>query len=410
MLELFINNISEEFKEKLLADTRKEVYKIFEGQTLTTQDKAHIEMFFVQPLYFAKLNFFANMWILENDVSIEDVIMSEKLSEDDKKLFLTTLASKLGIEFADINTTSAELLNRIFIDSGNILSNASFLKDNYSEIAKVFANTNYPEFNGELIKFCKTSFHIPYILENYKSNFEIENISNKPITQAEISEYLDKKIIPTYHNNAIILLKPLAGVNYSTATYHTNDETKTISINGYIWDLDIQASNPDNISISMENFVGFSNNSVTITIGPNNNVTISKGIYTPSASLLNDLNEKLKGVDYRILMPFKIECSLTLKNKDALESYKTNLTAFRPYEDFFAELKNIVLNSYDNDFVPKDTKARFYINPLVYKDLDFNIFGIDYFNSKLLKAIDLNLVYVKISKIYIEETDETFTF
>ena len=412
MTDYFLNSLSDDFKTKLLNDTKKEVQELFKDKTLSSIDKSNISMLFVQPLYYSKLESFFNVWLLENETSIEDVLKSTYVDEDDKKLFFSTLCNKLGIQSTNIESDSALIMNKLFLDKGNIIADFNqLISEVGTEIWAAKAATNYPKFNNSVTKFINNAFYAPVAIENLNSNYNVPFVFDTPILKSELSEYASiDSGNKTYLNNSIISLNPKNVKTSSTSINVTKGNSKTIPINGYIWKLNIDVDNASNVEVSIANNYGFSNNAINIKINGPTLGTVSWEYFDVSKELFNGIDTHLKGIDVELTAPFRIECSISLVDDVYLNQYKNNFSQYNNYDTFFSTLKNIMTSDADLKSVPNKYSAKIFINPIFYRETSFNLTGVDFTNSVLINNIPKEMFAIRISDIYIEKTNEHYSF
>lgn len=410
MTEYFLNNLSDDFKTKLLNDTRDEVYGLFKDSSLSDIDKSNIDMLFVQPLYYSKLESFFNVWLLENETSIEEILKSSYLSQKDKELFFSTLCNKLNIQSNSIETDTAIILNKLFLDNGNIT--ASFdeiISETGDEIWSAKAATNYPKFNSLLTKFTTYSFYAPVAIDNLKSDYNTPYVFDAPIIKSDLDEYSSLTNKKTYLNNAVISLNPKNVKSSSVNIDLSNGDSKMVPINGYIWNIKIDVDNISNVKVNMLNNYGFQNNSIDIYVDGPAKGTISWNYFEPSENLLNGIAKHLDGVDTVLTCPFRIDCSISLKNNSYLEQYQNNFASYMSYDDFFDALRDTIIGNVDLNAIPIEYKAKIFINPVFYKESSFNITGLDTSNSILINNIPKELFVIRISDIYVEDINEHYS-
>lgn len=411
MTDYFLNSLSDDFKTKLLNDTKKEVQELFKDKTLSDIDKNNILMLFVQPLYYSKLESFFNVWLLENEISIEDVLKSTYINEDDKKLFFSTLCSKIGIQSTNIKSDSALIMNKLFLDKGNILADFNqIISEVGTEIWATNAATNYPKFNNSIAKFLSSAFYAPVAIENLSSKYNAPWVFDTPILKSELSEYtsLDSGN-KSYLNNGIIALNPKNVKSSSTSINISKGDSKIIAINGYIWGIDMDVDNDSNIEIMLANNFGFSNNSINVKLTGPVKGKINWEYFEVSEELTNKIKSNLKGIDIELTCPFRIECSISLLDNTYLEQYKNAFSFYSNYNSFFNAFKDLVTNSKNLKSIPNKYSAKIFINPIFYKDTSFNAAGIDFTNSILINNIPKEMFAVRISDIYVEDTNEHYS-
>ena len=410
MTKLFLDKLSQDFKDRLLDQTRKEIAEQFKDQTLTDIDRNNIEMLFVQPLYYSKLQSFLNIFILQNEISIKQVLDSNDITDTDKELFFSILSNKMGTSHTTIENDTSTILNKIFLNSENISSDlSSILKTSGKELISAKAGTNYLKFNNRWFKYTTYCFYAPMLIDAFQSDVDVQTITEVPIDKEIFNEYskLDRNF--TYKNNALLISNPSIFNEKSIDIKIDNGKTKTIVLEGYIWDVKIKLSDMNKVKVQMEDNFGFSYNKITINVDGLNNGKITWKQYYPSSALLSKIESQLKGVDVLISNPFKVDCSITVKSKEFVGYYKTNLGKYKNKNDFFEIMKGIVLNADKQKMVPVSYSAKIYVNPFVYKETYFTAFDIGLQLNKLLSSVPEEAFVFRISDVYIENTNEHYT-
>lgn len=411
MLKVFIDKLSDDFKQKLLAQTQDEVNEIFKGQAISDIDKKHIDMFFVQPLYYAKLESFSNIWMLQNEMSIEQVLKSDELTDTDKELFFSTLSSKMGISSSNINQEMAQILNKYFVNSGNIFPIAkSALLDTGEEVSQIIVGNNYPKFNSLLYEFANDNFYAPMIVDNLKSDFNIASIFSAPIEQEAINRYISANTDFFLKENALLIINP--DNTFETKQQSVNlgsGDTQIININGYISDVNIDLDNPKLVDINMDTPYGFSNNTISITVKGPNSGTVKYHKYTPSAKLLAAMSSDFEGIPVELTNSFKVHCSFTVDDTSMVSLFSEYLGHYQSKIQFFENLKDILQQHHNINSIPSAYSAKIYINPFVYLQIPFSPFGIDFMYSKLLNSTPEELFSFKLTDIYIKGSDGHIT-
>jgi len=407
MLELFISNLTDEFKEKLLAETRNEIKQVFDYSGFDADIKAKVEMFIVQPLFYAKLNSYAAIWIKENEVSIEDIVTNPTLTDEQKQQILSVIANKANIPFTSIEETSAKLIEKLFLYANESNSVAEEIVSNSSNFSIAIPSSKDLTFVYNGSQYIQSKFYVPFILENLKSDYFLDAVHTHPISQTDIDDYksldLSKRII----SNAVFVLDKDANTNTKSISVNVADgETTTVNIEGIITDISMPDSLRQRAIISMDNYLGFSNNSISIKIFGPANGSIQYTEIVNSEDILSEAS--IKELATRVLYPYKLECSISLKSSK-FESFFTDLGEYENYDDFLNRLRVAISKIENPYYMPYEYKAKLWLNPFVYLETDFSIFGLINNPSVVIDSIDPRSIIAKLSSIYIKETDELIT-
>lgn len=411
MTSLFLNKITDDFKERLLKQTRQEVFNLFKNEKLSTIDRANIEMLFVQPLFYSKLESFFNVWLLQSETSVEEVLKSTTLTDDDKNRFFSIFAGKLGIAHTEIKTDAAEILNKIFINSGNIVEDASLIvNENQKELVGSAVNTKSLYFNSELAEYVNYSFYVPMLLESFQTDENISSIFDVPFDKSKLTAYPAIENHTTYLNNALLIANNNLIETQKEVSLNVKDgDNQQIKIEGYIANLVTDFDYPTRVNIAMKTHYGFGYNEYTIYLEGPVSGDIKYSVYTPSANLLASIKEKMGDVDTRIILPNRIDCSITLETSKHVEYFKKHFAGYKDYNTFFEDLRFLIIENDDKSIIPVNYQAKVFVNPLVYKEYYFNVFGVDMSQSKILSSIPEEAFIARISDIYVKDTNEHIT-
>jgi len=411
MLESFNSLISTQFKEAVLNTTRKEVNNIVDTSTMTDEQKEAIETFFVQPLFWSKLYFFSGIYFQYNETDITSTIMNPNISDEDKKYFIDTLLIKLGIESTgDINKDAQLILNKLFYTNEVKTTEISSLLSN-SEIKTIQFSPNLIHFCNELSQYAYDNFKDLYLAENLKSLFFISEIADGAVSFDKINEYFSTKQSTHHYNSAALYTSNSTIVKDSQTIYVSDGDVKTVSIDGMFFDIKITADNNENLKISFtdNNFIGNEKKEYLLTlIGPIN-ITIDLYGSKISDNTASEINSVLKEYDYKIMAPFKIEAEITVTNENNLENLY-ELTNFNNYNDFFEKIKTCANELILNKNMITDYVANIFLNPFVFKSINFNYLGIPFDKTKITSNINKDNCLIKISKITVKETGNVYSF
>jgi len=411
MLNNFNSLISDSFKKAVLNTARKEVNNIVDTSVMTDEQKEAIETFFVQPLFWSKLYFFAGIYFQFNETDITSVIMNPNISDDDKKYFLNTLLLKLGIDSTgDINKDAQLILNKLFYTNEIKTSKVSSLLE-HNEIKAIQFNPNLIHFCNELSQYAYDNFKDLYLAENLKSLFYISEIADKTVSFDKINEYFNTKQ-STYHRNSVAIYTSDATiVKNSQNIYVPEGDIKTVSIDGMFFDIKILADNKENVKVSFakNNFIGNEKKEYLLTlIGPVN-VTIELYGSEISNDIISEINSTFKEYDCKVMAPFKIEAEITVNNENNLNKLY-ELTNFKDYDYFFEKIKTYANELILNNNMIADYVANIFLNPFVFKSISFNYLGIPFNETKITSNMNKDNCLIKIAKIIVRETGNVYSF
>lgn len=410
MEEYFLNQITDEFKQKLINQTREEVKNIIDYSSLTKEEQDRVEYLFVQPLYYAKIKSFSNLWFQEKETSVEDILKRTDISDELKKELLSSIAVRSGITFTNIEETSAKIIEKMFLYTTNISMNAEKIKNESSMIKNTVTGSKYIGFHFSDSSFIKNNFYAPFLIDSFKTSYRLSDVYDNYITDEIVTTYKNFNINKVALNNMVILIdKDVKKNSKSVSVSLKQGESGNYIISGNISDIKFGNNfNEKNTSIIMENYCGFGKNTIKIFVeGP---ITDSINYYEVELDDTTNslIKEETSGVETFITNPFKVECSIKIRKKEYLNLF-TNLSSFKYYDDFFNSLQKAISSISNPYYLPYDYKANVFVNPLVWKELDFSMQGLFLDSSKILKTIDTSLFILRISNIYIEETNETVT-
>jgi len=407
MLEYFASKLTTEFKDRLLEETRKEVKSIFNYSSYDADMKSKVEMFIVQPLFYSKLRTYAALWTKENEVSIEDIVTNNNISDDKKKEILSIIASKAGIPFVSIEETAASLLEKLFLYSDGVNIDIADIVTNSPYFNKAIPSSKHLTFTYDASSYAESKFYVPFIIEGLHTDYVFEEIHMHPVSQDELDLYKTININRRILSNALLMLDENISLSSKSISVDVKDgETSTYIINGIITSINIPSDLKDRCSIIMDKYIGFTNQTIKIKVFGPANASI------PYLQVDNDTDiiEKSydKNIATEVLYPYMLDCSIKIRSAN-YKSLFTDLGEYQDYENFLNELKVAISKIENPYYMPYEYKSNLWLNPFIYLESDFSVMGIISNSSILLDTIDRRSIIAKIKSIYIEETDETIT-
>ena len=383
-------HISDDFKNTLWEATKKEVFALIKDAEVSNYEQTMIEDFYVRPLYWSKLNYFVGTMNIHNDIAIDDILKDNKLSEDEQKLFLSLLAKKVNVTTTDnVNVDAKNIYNKLFYTSDFITPDISELKK-MPEIHNVFVN-GHTVTNCQDYQVLEENIIGMFVEEQIRTVFPVIKILNYPMTKKNIQAY-NSINTDIFNNNEIkVILKN----NLKTETLNVDiDEDNPIvyEYNKTIIDLKIEDIDEDLIQVNYEESdIGFFKRKLTMHFyGPaKGKVTISY-VDDIAAEKLIEIYQKTNG--YKTIIehqkPCKVSLFLNHDNEEDIKFIKDSFKDVTDYNNFVHIFKSKIfpyLFNKNNTII--EMYADIYLSPFLYKRVSFNMNGIPFYESRILKLI-----------------------
>jgi len=412
MLETFLNKVTDEFKNEVLNKTRKEVYEILGDTILTEEQRNGIELFFVQPLYYSKMNYYMAAYYKHNETDVKSIISDPNISDEDKESFLSIMLQKLNLNSTGDNESDANLiLNKLFYTSEYTQTGISTLKSSDSVFNVYLKNKTSFYFNENIATFLYDKPSTIYGAENLLSSLTIPALQNNIVSIKDLSKY-NNDFFNTYYQNGALVLLNTSKIETKTVTLGSNSEEAVGIISGIFWDFIVEGNNSDyEVSEKNSNYFGFDLKTITVKVKVNKSVKITYKYIPYDPSIFSYVQSQLEGYTTKVAFPFRVDFNLSI-TKEANKDYLIDLTNdYMSYNDFFNTLINdsVVKLNRHNDIV-KDSVALIYLSPLFYKRMNTNYLGIPFNESKILNFVNPDNVLIKLTKITCEDTGNVFTF
>jgi len=412
VIENFLATLSDDFKKKLLEQTRNEVYALI-NDPLTVEQKNNIEFFFVQPLYYSKLYFYNAIYNQYNELSIEEILKDNSLSEEAKDFALSSLLNKLKLtSTGDTKLDANNVIHKIFYSKEDLMNNIQSVLDiEYVSFVNP-SNSLFLKFRPAFERILKNEFHIPYIAENLTSDFVCHQIHDRTLSMTDLQNYYSLT-----QNTAFLKANMLVGLNNNDKYYTYQEqnisladgESQDIQIVGIVKSIKIDGDNTYNVSYSQTNgFYGNIDREYTITFKGPFKGKISWEVFDKDNYPLDAIKNYSKMLECEILAPNLVDIELEILKEIPLDVF-AELNTYSDKEFFENKLAQIISNkilSYNN-LCLKGT-ANIYISPLIYKKQEF-IPPKVVIPQIIASSIPEENYYFKVSKISVKETGNVYT-
>lgn len=411
MIESFIATLSDDFKEKLLNQTREEVFSLV-NQSLTDEQKNNIEFFFVQPLYYAKLYFFYSIYSQYNELSIEEILNNNSLSEEAKEFALTSLLSKLKLtSTGDTKLDANNILHKIFYSKEELMQNIqSILNIEYVSFVSP-SNNKFLSFKPAFSNVLDNEFHIVYTSENLVSDFICPQIHDRALSLTDLQNY--QSLI---QNSAYLKANMIVGLSNDDEYYSLQSqnislgdgESQTIQISGIVKSIKINGDNPQNVSYTQTNgFYGNVDREYNITITGPFKGEVAWKVFDSAKYPLDSILDYSKMLECKIIAPNLVEVELQLLKEISLDIF-SSLINYLDKNSFEGELSRVLnkILSYNN--ICLKGIADIYISPLIYKKQEF-VPPKTILPQIIASSIPEQNYYFRVSKISIKETGNVYT-
>jgi len=395
-------NITLEFKEKLLKATKRDVYGLIDKTDLSEHERFLIDMFYVKPLFWSRLNFFIGTMNVHNDVAIDEVLQDDKLTEDEQKAFLSLLAQKLDITTTDNTEVDAtNINNKLFYSSDFVVPEIDKIKQ--------LDIVDSVEINGKTVTNCRDYFNIEnnfigaVIEEQLRTKIPILKILNSPVTSNTVSAY---KNIDTnsFNNNEVKIVLKNKLKKEELKVNVLEGKTFTYNYNKTIIDIELVDIEADSISIDYEeNNVGFFKRNVEFSfLGPINGSIKISYVDDVAPDVLLDIYKTTNG--YKTVIENKKLCKVNFflkeQNKNDIDFVYNAFKGVENYSDFVNVFRQKVYPYlFKKNNILTNMYADIYLSPFIYKRVLFGFDGIIMYNSKLLSLISKNELVMSVKTV-----------